>query len=186
MRFFVKYIYWSRRIGLKRFQSDSGSLKISVTLVGGLWTDFGVFGSHLRSDNDVCRTGLSAPDHIFLGIGKSRRSDSNLEIEEISQMGAVYAILEGWLHPTFGLRSPWLLNQITSIQNCDRNGYLDSSNLHCCDTSITQLCSTDPTSYGVFCDTKTVRSRETYNFVGEWSGMSSNCKNVTYVSPFRQ
>ena len=53
MIFFAKYIYWSTRFRLARFQSDSGSLKISVTLVGELSTDFGDFGSHLRSDNDI-------------------------------------------------------------------------------------------------------------------------------------
>ena len=53
MRFFVKYIYWSRRIDLQRFQSDSGSLKVSIYASKKVSTENGDSGSHLRSDNDI-------------------------------------------------------------------------------------------------------------------------------------
>ena len=55
MIFFSKFISWSRRIHLKRFQNDSDSLKIRKLKEKSAGREFEVYGSHLGSDND-CMT----------------------------------------------------------------------------------------------------------------------------------
>ena len=51
--FFSKFISWSRRIHLKRFQSDSGCWKIRKLKEKSVCHKLEVYGGHLGSDNDM-------------------------------------------------------------------------------------------------------------------------------------
>ena len=132
MNVFLKFISWSRRIRIKQFQNVSGSLKIRKLKEKSGWRNLEVYGSHLRSDNDMypALPPLHGVQSNPSGRGlRNKKHDTNNyilhpgDLNHWSKLYLLYRLLPISPLPGTHIPPPWHQNDIKKHTNIVKGAF---------------------------------------------------------------